>query len=298
MTANNNNLTPQEQLARVVREETDGGRRVVRFFMQVADGELDHEGFKPNHRMDSAKELVKIGLTEFEDYINSHLAPAKRRAPKSRRPSPDTQLSPEIEEAREELAKYARELTNDGRKVLTLYSQVMDGLRNDEGFKPHHRIAAGKELLIRGFGPVSAWSEPVIETQTQAEPQPEPAPAPAAEPQPQTHPTLVLTPAVSEYLSEAAKAYDEQSPFRQLLPQQVLDIVDGEEPLEECPCAKDEYEGREPYCPDKEGECPYYGIQWPEFTEEEMERMSEYARRGLRVRAELLDSANPSKDDP
>ena len=27
----------------------------------------------------------------------------------------------------------------------------MDGLRNDEGFKPHHRIAAGRELLRRGF---------------------------------------------------------------------------------------------------------------------------------------------------
>ena len=71
MIEHDDNLTPQEQLARIVREETNGGRRVVRFFMKVADGELDSEGFKPNHRMDAAKELVKIGLTEFEDYINS-----------------------------------------------------------------------------------------------------------------------------------------------------------------------------------------------------------------------------------
>ena len=78
---NNDNLTPQERLAEIVAEETDGGRRVVRFFMQVAEGELDHEGFKPNHRMDSAKELVKIGLTEFEDYINSHPAPRQATCP-------------------------------------------------------------------------------------------------------------------------------------------------------------------------------------------------------------------------
>ena len=292
MTEHNDNLTPQEQLARIVREETDGGQRVVQFFVKVAAGELDHEGFKPNHRMDAAKELVKIGLTEFEDYLNSHPAPAKRRATKSRPAPADSQLSPEIEEAREELAKYARELTNDGRKVVELYSQVMDGLRNNEGFKPHHRIAAGKELLIRGFGPVSAWPVPVLEAQ------PQPAPAPVvAEPQPQPHPTLVLTPTVSEYLSEAVEAYKETSPYTELLPQQVLDRVDSDEPRDDCPCAIDEYEGREPYCPDKEGECPYY-LKWPEFTEEDRERMKEWTRRGLRMRAELLDYANPSEHDP
>ena len=276
MTTQDDNLTPQERLARVVREETDGGQRVVRFFMQVAEGELDREGFKPNHRMDAAKELVKIGLTEFEDYINANPSPPKRRASKSRPAPADSQLSPEIEEAREELAKYARELTNDGRKVVTLYSEVMDGLRNNEGFKPHHRIAAGKELLIRGFGPVSAWPVPVLEA----------------------HPTLVLTPTVSEYLSEAVEAYKETSPYRELLPQEILDIVDSDEPLDECPCAIDEYEGREPYCPDKEGECPYYGLKWPEFSEEERERMKEWTLRGLRMRAELLDYANPSEDNP
>ena len=171
----------------------------------------------------------------------------------------------------------------------------MDGLRNNEGFQPHHRIAAGRELLLRGFGPVSAWPEPDMEIQPQAETNPEPV---AHEPQPQTYPTLVLTPAVSEYLSEAAKAYDEQSPFRQLLPRQILDTMDSDDPLDECPCAIDEDEGGEPYCPDKESECPYYGLEWPEFTEEDRERMREYTLRGLRVRAELLDHRSLPKHDP
>ena len=140
-------LTPQQRLADIVAEETDGGRRVVRFFVQVAEGELDHQDFKPNHRMDAAKELVKVGLTEFDDYIRANRATAARRAPRSRRPAPD----PETEQARHELAQYARELTDDGRSVIRLYSEVMDGLREDEGFKPHHRIAAGRELLKRGF---------------------------------------------------------------------------------------------------------------------------------------------------
>ena len=250
------NLTPQERLAKIVAEETDGGRRVVQFFVNVAEGKLDSEGFKPNHRMDSAKELVKVGLTEFEDYISARPSSPRQRSARSRPAPADTQLSPEIEEAREELARFARELTDDGRKVVTLYSEVMDGLRNDEGFKPHHRMAAAKELLIRGFGPVSAWPEPVPETQTQSQHAPV-----VTEPQPQAHPTLALTPTVSEYISEAMEAYERTSPYRELLPQRIMDLVDSDEPLDDCPCAIDEEEGREPYCPDKEGECPYYGIE-------------------------------------
>ena len=137
-------LTPQQRLANIVAEETDGGRRVVRFFVQVTEGELDHQDFKPNHRMDAARELVKVGLTEFDDYIRANSA---RRARRSRRPVSD----PEMEQARQELAQYARELTDGGRSVIKLYAEVMDGLRNDEGFKPHHRIAAARELLRRGF---------------------------------------------------------------------------------------------------------------------------------------------------
>ncbi|MXY21176.1 MAG: hypothetical protein F4Y49_07555, partial [Dehalococcoidia bacterium] len=141
------NLTPQQRLAKIVAEETDGGRTVVRFFVQVADGELDHEGFKPNHRMDAAKELVKVGLTEFDDYIRANHAVTLRRAPRTRRETSD----PEMEQSHQELAQYARELTDGGRTVIKLYADVMNGLLDDEGFKPHHRVAAGRELLKRGF---------------------------------------------------------------------------------------------------------------------------------------------------
>ena len=299
MTTATDNLSPQERLAQIVLEETDGGRKIVRFFRQVVEGELDHEGFQPNHRMDSAKELVKIGLTEFQDYIDANASPPKRR--KTRRPSPDlNEISPEILQAREELAKYARELTQDGRSVIEMYSEVMDGLRNDEDFKPHHRIAAGKELLLRGFGPVSAWPElvaadsQVTDHQTnQADHNSDNVPGP----QNQDHPTLPLTPTVSEYLSEAVEAYEEQSPLRQLLPQDILDIVDSDDPLDKCPCAVAEAEGRDIPCTENE-ECPYYGIEFPEFSEEDKERIKEHALRGLRMRAELLGYANPSEDDP
>ena len=295
MTTPTDNLSPQERLAQIVLEETDGGRKIVRFFRQVVEGELNHEGFQPNHRMDSAKELVKIGLTQFQDYIDANASPPKRR--KTRQPSTDlNEVSPEILQAREELAQYARELTQDGRSVIQMYSEVMGGLRNDEGFKPHHRIAAGKELLLRGFGPVSAWPEPLAADSHITDRQPNPADHSsdnASEPEP----VLPLTPTVSEYLSEAVEAYEEQSPLRQLLPQDILDIVDSDDPLDECPCAIAEAEGRDIPCPENE-ECPYYGIEFPEFSEEDMERVEEHALRGLRMRAELLGYPNPSEDDP
>ena len=289
MTDHNDNLTPQERLARIVAEETDGGRSIVRFFKQVVEGERDDEGFQPNHKMDSAKELVKIGLEEFQDYIDANAAPAK---PRKRRQSTDlNDISPEILKAREELAQYARELTQDGRTVIKMYSDVMDGLRNDEGFKPHHRIAAGKELLIRGFGPVSAW--------------PEPAPADPQitdHRQNQTnhssdHPTLTLTPIVSEYLSDAVEAYEEQGTLRQLLPQDILDIIDSDEPIE-CPCLIAEEEGRDIPCTEDD-ECPYYGLEFPKFTEEQSAKIKEEALRGLQMRAEMLwGIPNPSEEDP
>ena len=153
-------LTPRERLAQIVAEETGDGRRIVRFLVQVAEGELNSEGFQPCHRMDSAKELVKIGLTEFEDYIHANSTPRK---PKAKRTSfPDADISPEIAEAREQLAEYARELTQDGRTVIKMYSEVMEGERNDEGFKPHHRIAAARELIKRGFDETYTCAMPEV----------------------------------------------------------------------------------------------------------------------------------------
>ncbi len=143
------NLTPRERLAQIVAEETGDGRRIVRFLVQVADNELHSEGFQPCHRMDAAKELVKIGLTEFSDYIHANSTTPRTRANRTNRP--DADISPEIAQARQQLAEYARELTQDGRTVIRMYAEVMEGVRNDEGFKPHHRIAAARELLKRGF---------------------------------------------------------------------------------------------------------------------------------------------------
>ena len=93
------------------------------------------------------------------------------------------------------------------------------------------------------------------------------------------------------------EAYEEQSPLRQLLPQDILEVVDSDDPLDECPCAIAEYEGRDIPCPENE-ECPYYGLEFSKFTEEQRARIKEEALRGLQMRAEMMGFRHPSEDDP
>ena len=288
-------LTPQERLAQIVLEETDGGRKIVRFFRQVVEGELNHEGFQPNHRMDSAKQLVKIGLTEFQDYIDANASPPKRR--EAKKPSTDlNEVSPEILQAREELAQYARELTQDGRTVIEMYSEVMDGLRNDEDFKPHHRIAAGKELLLRGFGPASAWPGPVAADSQITADQPNQtnhSSDNAPEPQIVVQCDHSLPEPLLDYLEEAVRAYEGPNPLTEKMSPELREIVESDEPLD-CQCDDDGGES----CPNND-ECPYFHLEFPEYTEEEQEEIKEWALRGLRRRAEWLDAMhNHPEHDP
>ena len=289
MTAAADNLTPQQRLANIVAEETDDGRRVVRFFMQVADGELDHEGFQPNHRMDAAKELVKAGLTAFQSYIDANPAPRKPRKPRRKAAEPGD-ISPEVLQAREELAKYARELTGDGRTVIRMYSEIMDGFRNDEGFKPHHRIAAGRELLRRGFGPVSAWTQP----QPAEEPRSQPGAQP--EPQPESHFQTLPEPMI-DYIKEAVRAYQGPNPMEEIFSPELMEVIKSDDPIE-CPCYTAEREGRDIPCPENEDECPYYGLEFPKLTKEESARIEEWAAEGLRRRFEMMGYASSSEEDP
>ena len=51
---------PDPELAAIVRQETDDGRATVRFLVEVMLGSLP--GFKPNHRLAAARELLRQGF--------------------------------------------------------------------------------------------------------------------------------------------------------------------------------------------------------------------------------------------
>ena len=270
MTSNTNNLTPRERLARIVAEETEGGRRVVRFFLSVAEGR--QKEFKPYLRMDAAKELVKIGLEEFQDYIDANASAPARRVHGARPPAEsDTDASPEVQAARAELAQYAREITDGGRKMVLFYSEVMDGLRADEGFKPHHRIAAAQKLITIGFGP-EVESKPVAQ------------PAPVVEARnAASGPLDPDSPPWTMYHPPLPEREETSDIFGELLSPELMASIESDESVE-CPCMDDD---EDIDCQGTELECPYKDLEFPEFTEDDERRIKESVRRGLDRRMEI-----------
>ena len=61
-------LTPNDELAEIVREVTDNGRTIVCFLHDAMQGNLD--GFKPCHRVASAKELLRRGFDSSPGHTN------------------------------------------------------------------------------------------------------------------------------------------------------------------------------------------------------------------------------------
>ena len=138
-------------LAEIVREETDNGRRIVQFYLGVAEGTL--EGFRDHHRAAAARRIDKIAPGLVAEYLvkfaPTHLrdsyrgirsmgsiAPMKKETPERR------ERGPNIFERR--LHKLVRKETNDGRAVVYFLCGVMHGTLL--GFKPHHRLEAANEL--------------------------------------------------------------------------------------------------------------------------------------------------------
>ena len=161
-------------LPTIIQDRTNDGVTIVDFLFAVMRNEL--AGFKPCHRLDAAKLLVKYdcscksaveecksAVAERDEALNFSLdyIPELSRSRSDSGSSDDSYF-----DAR--LAKVIQESTDDGRSVCRFLINVMDG--ELKAFKPHHRISAARELLSRGFGkhaytsapPATSTSPPVI----------------------------------------------------------------------------------------------------------------------------------------
>ena len=132
-----NRRVPQP-LADIIREETDDGRLVVRFLIDVMQGKVDDS--KPCHRLDAARQLLNLGFHGAKAVIQSVPQSTNGRAP-SRATS--------VSRFDQGIADIIKLETSDGRDAVRFLVDVMQG--NLDDFKPCHRLAAAKELLRRGF---------------------------------------------------------------------------------------------------------------------------------------------------
>ena len=130
-------------LADIVREETEDGRLIVRFLIDVMQGLLEQS--KPCHRLDAARQLLTLGFHPAQSFIDAN-TPA---APTRKNSAPSALAAVKPSPLHQELAALIREETDNGRTTVRFLVDVMQG--NIPDFKPHHRLSAAKELLRRGF---------------------------------------------------------------------------------------------------------------------------------------------------
>ena len=127
-------------LSQIIKLRTNDGLAIVDFLLEVMQDRYDD--FRICHRLQAARLLNTYGNEDSPNFIadNPQEPRSDRHNPRPSRPSKfDT-----------ELARLIREDTDDGRSIARFLVYVMEG--ELESFRPHHRMAAARELLDRGFG--------------------------------------------------------------------------------------------------------------------------------------------------
>ncbi len=164
-------------LADIVRQETDNGRTIVRFYLDVASGKLDDEGFEVCHRLEAAEQVHAIAPGLVSEYIAqltgvecNHAILRKRTRDTTvipvatgTHPRPDADCA-KTARARHEALEYlasaleapslkddprvagiVHESTDHGKTVVSFLLHVMHGVVR--GFRPRQRVDAASELL-------------------------------------------------------------------------------------------------------------------------------------------------------
>ena len=125
-------------IATYIRDNTDDGRNIVRFLIDVMNGDI--EGCSLSHQLAAARLLTIYGHKDAPDFIDDN-TPDKDETKNGRR------IWLEIDEGLRTLIK-AR--TDDGRVICMFLIDVMEG--KYEGTHVGHRVSAARELLSRAFG--------------------------------------------------------------------------------------------------------------------------------------------------
>ena len=146
-------------LSQIIKLRTNNGRTIVDFLVDVMQDRYDD--FRMCHRLQAARLLNTYGNEDAPDFIDVNTTDSSSRTRK-RKPSRPTRFDTE-------LARVIREDSDDGRSIARFLVNVMVG--EFKSFRPHHRMAAARELLDRGFGK-STRNEKVVHPDSTKEPNP------------------------------------------------------------------------------------------------------------------------------
>ena len=154
-------------LRRIVHEETEGGRRLVRSLLAIAEGNADN--CTPWHQIEAAKLLIKMGGDPSEAGANAQAkqqasVPAQPAAINT--PSPSTgegrdggeespaslsaPTNPEHIKIQQRLAANIRRASQDGATIIRILMDILEGY--DPEARTRDKIEAAKLLYDWGFG--------------------------------------------------------------------------------------------------------------------------------------------------
>ena len=141
-------------LADIVREKTDDGRRIIDFFLDVMEDRI--EGAELCHRMDAARQLEKHKSKAAAKFLAKYRGVSCGHSTGGR-PNPADPCSGEDATRRENApAPFTQDLltvlsaVDEDLMARLVRAQTADDVMQDrnDGFRPHHRIAAAKELIV------------------------------------------------------------------------------------------------------------------------------------------------------
>ena len=148
-------------MQRIVLEETQGGRRIVRSVVSIMEG--DAPGSSPWHQLEAAKLLLKLGFEDARETLGSIHKQGRKTPPASQSVIPaqagiqgwsgapgegDSQLShinPEQIKLNKKLVRQIRVDTGDGASMVKFLIDVVEG--NEPDARVRDRIEAAKVLL-------------------------------------------------------------------------------------------------------------------------------------------------------
>ena len=141
-----------------IREETDGGRDIVRFLKGAVNRE--YSNYKPHHELEASRILTHYGYEDDSERDRRHKASKSRPvlssvegrsssngSPSANNPVPknDGDRDPAIDDFRDLI----RQETNDGLTIVRNLVHMME--TREDPYKPQHNLAAAKELIYNGF---------------------------------------------------------------------------------------------------------------------------------------------------